>query len=60
MINLNKEFCLESATIESVHDAMNKGELTCRRLVEMYLERINLYDQKGPKLNSVIMINPKA
>lgn len=57
---MNKEFCLESATIESVHDAMNKGELTCRRLVEMYLERIDLYDQKGPKLNSVIMINPKA
>lgn len=57
---MNKEFCLESATIGSVHDAMTSGDLTCRRLVEMYMERIDLYDQKGPKLNSVILINPKA
>jgi len=60
VINLNKEFCLESATIASVHDAMKNGELTCRKLVEMYMERIDLYDQRGPKLNSVILINPKA
>lgn len=55
-----KGFILEEATISSVHDAMKRGELTCRQLVEMYLERIEAYDQKGPALNSVIMINPKV
>ena len=57
---MNKELFLESATIQSVHDFMSKGDLTCRQLVEMYLERINEFDQKGPKLNSVILINPNA
>ena len=30
------------------------------QLVEMYLKRIEAYDQKGPKLNAVIYVNPKA
>ncbi|MFA5523535.1 MAG: amidase family protein [Tissierellales bacterium] len=53
-------FKLEEATISSVHGAMERGELTCRQLVEMYIKRIEAYDKKGPALNSVIMINPKA
>lgn len=57
---MNQIFSLESATIQSVHDSMSNKELSCRKLVEMYLERIEKYDQKGPKLNSVIMLNPKA
>ncbi|MGF7060079.1 amidase family protein [Brassicibacter mesophilus] len=55
-----KDFCLHEATITSVHNAMKSGELTCRKLVEMYLARINAYDRLGPALNSIIMINPKA
>lgn len=63
MTNVNtdkKDFCLHEATITSVHNAMKSGELTCRKLVEMYLARINAYDRLGPALNSIIMINPKA
>lgn len=56
----SKGFCLEEATIASVHEAIKQGQLTCRRLIEMYMERIEAYDKKGPKLNSVIMVNPKA
>lgn len=47
-------------TIAQVHEAMLKGELTCRQLVEYYLKRIEAYDKKGPALNSIIFINPKA
>lgn len=57
---MNERFSLESATIKSIHNYMINGDLTCRQLVEMYLDRIEQYDQKGPKLNSVILINPKA
>lgn len=57
---MEKNFHIESATIESVHDSMINGNLTSKQLVQMYLERIQEYDQKGPKLNSVIMVNPKA
>jgi amidase len=51
---------LEEATISSVHNAMKEHNLSCRQLVEMYIDRIEKYDKKGPSVNSVITINPKA
>ena len=48
------KFKLEEATIADVHKAFKSGELTAKKLVEMYLKRIEAYDQKGPKLNAVI------
>jgi Asp-tRNA(Asn)/Glu-tRNA(Gln) amidotransferase A subunit family amidase len=53
-------FKLEEANIAEAHRAFRSGELTAKKLVEMYLKRIEAYDQKGPKLNSVIYVNPKA
>ncbi len=53
-------FRLEEATIASVHTAMAEGTITCKKLVEGYLKRIEAYDQKGPALNAVICLNPKA
>lgn len=47
-------------TVSGVHEAMLAGELTCHQLVEYYLKRIDAYDQKGPALNSLILVNPKA
>jgi amidase len=56
----NKSFILEETTILSVHRAMEEGKLTCKDLVESYINRIEAYDKKGPSLNSVIKLNPKA
>lgn len=53
-------FRLEEATIAGVHAAMAEGKVTCRQLVEGYLKRIEAYDQKGPSLNAVVCLNPKA
>lgn len=36
------------------------GNLTAVELIQWYLRRIDAYDKQGPKLNSVIYINPKA
>jgi len=47
-------------TIALIHAAMQRGELTSRQLVETCLNRIEAYDQYGPKLNAVIRINPRA
>jgi amidase len=55
-----ENFQLEEATIADIHNAMKSGELTCRKLVEMYLARIDAYDKNGPALNSVIRVNPGA
>lgn len=47
-------------TIQQVHRAMERGELTCRQLTEQYLARIEAYDQKNPALNAIITVNPRA
>ena len=47
-------------TISELQEKMESGELTARRLAELYLERINEVDKNGPYLNSVIELNPDA
>ncbi len=51
---------LDSATIQQLAAAMDAGTLTSERLVQLSLARIEAYDEKGPKLNAVITLNPKA
>lgn len=53
-------FQLQEATIDSIHEALKSGVITCRQLVEMYLERIEAYDKNGPQINSIITVNPKV
>ena len=54
------DFNLEEATIADIDAAFDSGTLTSRKLVELYLKRIEAYDRAGPKLNSIITVNPKA
>src|SRR5262252_2689612 len=53
-------FQIEETTIEAVHAAMRAGTLTCRRLVEGYLRRIDAYDKTGPAINAITVVNPDA
>jgi amidase len=53
-------FTVVEATIDDVQAALRARQLTCRRLVELYLERIHAYDKAGPALNAVQTINPRA
>src|SRR2546425_2307605 len=53
-------FQLQETTIDDVHNAYKAGRLTSHQLVELYLKRIDAYDKKGPGINSIITINPKA
>lgn len=55
-----QDFRLLEATIEDVHTAMERGELTCRELVGRYLDRIEAYSQNGPHLNAIQHLNPRA
>jgi Asp-tRNA(Asn)/Glu-tRNA(Gln) amidotransferase A subunit family amidase len=47
-------------TIEDLQAAMAAGHLTSRRLVDAYLARIDAYDQRGPRLNAIVALNPRA
>ena len=53
-------FNVVEATIGGVHDAFKTKSLTCRQLVQAYLDRIAAYDKQGPALNSLIVVNPRA
>ena len=50
-------FVLVEATIPQMQAAMESGRLTSRQLVEMYLQRIAMYEDK---INAVITVNPHA
>ena len=47
-------------TISDLQEGMESGELTARRLAELYTERISEIDKNGPYINSVIEMNPDA
>jgi Asp-tRNA(Asn)/Glu-tRNA(Gln) amidotransferase A subunit family amidase len=53
-------FRVVEATIAEIHASYRSGELTARQLVEAYLGRIEAYDKKGPALNALISLNPRA
>ena len=47
-------------TLAEIAAAFADGRLTSRRLTQMYLDRINSLDRRGPALGTVIEINPQA
>lgn len=53
-------FDVSEKSIRELQAAMTAGQVTSERLVELYLARIAAYDQAGPRLNSVISLNPNA
>ena len=53
-------FDVAEKSIRDLQAAMTAGEVTSEHLVQSYLARIAAFDQAGPRLNSVIYINPKA
>jgi Asp-tRNA(Asn)/Glu-tRNA(Gln) amidotransferase A subunit family amidase len=55
-----KRLHLEEATIADLQSAYRAGASSATEVVRAYLQRIEAYDQQGPKLNVVIYLNPKA
>src|SRR3989441_6856410 len=53
-------FHLLEATIEGIHAAFQSRRITCRELVNLYLNRIQAYDKEGPRLNAVQTVNSRA
>jgi amidase len=53
-------FNLLEASIDDIHSAYKSGQLSVRQLVQMYLDRIEAYDKKGPAINAIISVNSHA
>jgi amidase len=48
------------ATIAELQAAMQAGALTSAELTRVFVRRIETYDRSGPRLNSVLEVNPDA
>jgi len=53
-------FQILEATIDSIHGAFKSGQLTCRQLVQTYIDRIDALDKAGPAINSIIAVSSTA
>ena len=47
-------------TIAELQEKMKTGELSSRKVAELYLQRIEAVDKDGPYINSIIELNPDA
>jgi amidase len=53
-------FHLLEAEIDHVHAALKSGQITCRELVQLYINRIEAYNKNGPGINAIQNVNPRA
>lgn len=53
-------FEIVEATVDGIQSAFKSGQLTCRKLVQSYIDRIEALDKKGPAINAVISLSPTA
>ncbi|MGA8026186.1 MAG: amidase [Bryobacteraceae bacterium] len=55
-----RNFELDELTVSDLRDRINQRALTGERIVQLYLERIQDLDHRGPAVRSVIEVNPDA
>ncbi|TAA72808.1 amidase family protein [Planococcus salinarum] len=53
-------FNITEATINEIQQAFKENRLSSVQLVQGYLDRIEKFDRNGPKINSVLALNPDA
>lgn len=54
------DFVLNEITIDELQKKMQSGEHTSRSITQLYLDRIDAIDKKGPAINAVIELNNDA
>ena len=59
-VNRTAAFIPDEQTISGIHAALAAGTVTCVQVVQAHLRRIDAYDRRGPALNAIIAINPRA
>lgn len=53
-------FILDEITIAELQTKIGNGEFTSKELTQMYINRIEEIDKSGPRLNSIMELNPEA
>lgn len=55
-----EDFELNESTIQQLQDKMASGQMSSLEITQLYLNRIAAIDKSGPRVNSVIEVNPDA
>ncbi|HLX45165.1 MAG TPA: amidase family protein [Bryobacteraceae bacterium] len=55
-----QSFEVAEASIAEEQKAMAEGRVTSRALTQAYLNRIEAFDHRGPRLNALMILNPNA
>ena len=53
-------FELDELSLQEISEGLQKGKWTSSGLAVLYLDRIDAVDRSGPRLNSVVELNPDA
>jgi amidase len=53
-------FPIVEASVGDLQAAYVSGRTTARAVVQAHLDRISAYDKRGPLINSLITVNPRA
>lgn len=53
-------FPFEEITVAALEQGYKSGTYTIHHVVQSFLDRIDAIDRNGPKLNSIIVVNPDA
>ncbi|MEE2669559.1 MAG: amidase family protein [Gemmatimonadota bacterium] len=53
-------FVVQEASVSGIHTELATGMIDCAELTKAYLRRIEAYDDRGPKLNAILTVNPRA
>lgn len=56
----SQEFNIVEANVVDLQAAMQAGKVNAQKLVKLYLARIRAIDKAGPRINSIIELNPDA
>ncbi len=54
------DFELNETTVAALQEGFRSGRWSARQIAELYLSRIEGIDRQGPRVNSVIEVNPDA
>ncbi len=54
------QFELNEITIDQLQQQMKEGKHSSKSITQLYLDRIDAMDKKGPAINAVIELNPEA
>jgi amidase len=55
-----RRFQLDEITIAEIQQGYRDRTYSVRKIVQLYIDRIGEIDKSGPRLNSIIMVNPDA